>query len=120
MLTRVGIYEVGGCIVDLHEDRWGYCGVVYADPTIDPGDRVAWHFTELRGPPAGVHDERDLARAACSFGGYYSSDNRSHDVPDWAPSPEVADAISAASACEDKVTELNQLPPWCLDLEVEP
>jgi len=39
-------------------------------------------------------------------------------VPDWAPEPEVADAISDASACALAVEELDELPPWCVALDL--
>ena len=117
---HIGVYKVGDCYVNLHEDRYGYCGSVYADPSTDPSDRVSWHFDHLRGPAIGVHDERSLAISVCSFGGYYTSDNRGDDLPDWAPEPDIADAINNASAwVEDpaQVEELTFLPEWCFNME---
>lgn len=118
--VHIGVYKVGECLVDLYESRHGYCGTIYADPTTDPSDRTLWQFDHLRGPAIGVHDERSLASAACSFGGYHTSDNRGDDLPDWAPKPKVADAINNASAWveePDQVEELSELPEWCSDLE---
>jgi len=37
------------------------------------------------------------AAAAVGFGSYFTSDNRGDDVPAWAPSEDVADAISEAT-----------------------
>jgi hypothetical protein len=113
--SRIGVFRVGEAIVDLHEDRDGYWGAVYAR------DHV-WPFDGLKGPAIGVHDERELARAACSFGGYYGTFNRGDDLPDWAPrSPEIADAISDATCCAEEdgeVEELDDLPEWCAEMEV--
>ena len=116
--SLVGYFQVGDAIVTLCEGSDGtYSGTIFADPTTDPAGRAVWHFDGLHGPACGVHDERDLALAATGFGGYYTSDNRGDDVPEWAPAPVVADAIcqAAISADEsDQVTELDEseLPGW--------
>lgn len=67
----------------------------------------SWRFDGLRAAPAGfgpgigydspeAYDE--MAKSAVSFGGYYTTHNRGDDVPDWAPLPEVADAINDATS----------------------
>jgi len=37
---HLGVYQVGECVVDLHENGDAYSGTIYADPTVDPADRV--------------------------------------------------------------------------------
>jgi hypothetical protein len=115
MPYAIGAFKVGEAIVVLDETSSGYCGIVFADPTINPSDRAIWHFDNLHGPACGVHDERSLAVSACSLGGYYSTHNRGADLPDWAPEPEIADAIESAACCvenSDEVEEIEELPEW--------
>lgn len=70
-----------------------------------------WHFDELRAPAAGLYGARrqrvsadsppaydQMAASAVSFGSYYTTHNRGADTPDWAPEPEVADAIDDATS----------------------
>lgn len=119
--VHLGFFRVGLCYVDLYKSRGGsYCGTIFADPTSDPLDRTSWTFQNLRGPPAGFPDDRYLAMSACSFGGYYTSDNRGDDLPEWAPPAETADAISEASwwvQLSEEVEELDELPAWCSTVE---
>lgn len=71
---------------------------------------VYWDFDELFAPKFGfgvdVYGDRlaydsakaydEMAAAACDFGSYFTTHNRGEDVPEWAPSAEVADAIDHA------------------------
>lgn len=66
--------------------------------------RNVWHFKELFPPselpyaasPTSPSAFDLLAKAAISFGSYYTNLNR-QKVPSWAPSAEVADAIYQAT-----------------------
>jgi hypothetical protein len=92
---------IGDAVVNItYRDRGDYAG------TVSAGGRT-WRFEDLHAPRAGLgrgvaydspkaYDE--MAESAVSFGGYYTTDNRGDDTPDWAPSAEVADAISDATA----------------------
>jgi hypothetical protein len=42
-----------------------------------------------------------MAMSAAAFGSYYTTHNRGDDTPDWAPPPEVADAIDDAVSSGD-------------------
>lgn len=82
-------YIVGDAIVEL--DGLAY---PFIKATISvPDEGVEWEFEDLRVPTGNV---MDAVSAVCAFGSYYTSDNRGDDVPNWAPSPEVADAIEMA------------------------
>ena len=70
----------------------------------------SWSFTELRPPPVAMMDRRPipakiydaLAEAAADFGAYYTTGNRG-DLPSWAPSAEMANAIQyAVSIAQDE------------------
>ena len=76
--------------------------------TVSAGGRT-WHFRDLHAPRMGgaanrhgydspeAYDEQ--AASAVVFGAYYTTHNRGDDCPDWAPTPEVADAIEEAVQC---------------------
>jgi hypothetical protein len=54
-----------------------------------------------------------MAQSAASFGSYYTTGNRGSDVPGWAPSAEVADAIDYATSValrEDGSYEVSRRP----------
>jgi len=58
-----------------------------------------WRFADLRPPyrddPTSSDAYDRAAEDAVSFGSYYTSDNRPVDeLPEWAPPPHIADAIS--------------------------
>lgn len=68
---------------------------------------LKWKFDDLHPAPAGfgpgvgydsakAYDE--MAQSAAAFGSYYTSNNRGDDTPEWAPEPEVADAIEEAAS----------------------
>jgi hypothetical protein len=64
-----------------------------------------WKFDELKAPAWGFRFASDspwaydkMAESAVGFGSYYTSHNRGDYVPDWAPAPEVADAIHELSS----------------------
>lgn len=70
------------------------------------GTDLIWRFGDLHCPPAGfgpgiaydsprAYDK--MACAAVGFATYYTTHNRGEDTPDWAPSAEVADALSEAT-----------------------
>lgn len=89
---------IGDAIVDIrYDDRHSdYRGSVSA------GGRT-WKFTDLHEPRIGFGHGVDspeaydkMAVSAVGFGSYYTTHNRSDDVPDWAPNPETADAIDEA------------------------
>ena len=74
--------------------------------TIKAGGFV-WAFDALHPPaagfpngaPCGSPEAYDaMARSALSFGSYYTTHNRGGEVPAWAPSAMVADAISEATS----------------------
>ena len=66
--------------------------------------KKCWRFDDLNAARVGFGDHAydspeaydKMAASAVSFGSYYTSTNRGDEVPDWAPSPEVADAIDEA------------------------
>ena len=65
--------------------------------------QYVWKFGDLHAPRMGFRFAYDspeaydeMAQNAVSFGSYYTTHNRGDDVPDWAPPPEVADAIEEA------------------------
>jgi hypothetical protein len=65
--------------------------------------RVAWEFDDIglseyvhKGAADSPEAFDAVAAAAVSFGSYWTTHNRGDDVPEWAPTPEVADAISDA------------------------
>lgn len=67
------------------------------------GRRLTWKFDQLHAPRLGFPYAFDSAEAfdemadhAAAFGSYYTTHNRSDDVPDWAPPGHVADAIDEA------------------------
>lgn len=88
---------IGDAVVTIvYHDSGDYRGTVRA------GDH-SWHFEDLHAPRMGfsfaydspeAYDE--MARSAVSFGSYYTTHNRGDDTPEWAPPPEVADAIDEA------------------------
>lgn len=92
---------IGDAVITItYRDRGDYAGTVCAG-------RKCWRFDELRGPAIGfgrgiaydsprAYDE--MAESAVGFGSYYTTHNRGDDVPDWAPSADVADAIEEATA----------------------
>jgi hypothetical protein len=61
-----------------------------------------WPFDDLSsgvgylGATPDAYDE--MAASAVSFASYYTTHNRGDDTPDWAPEPEVADAIDEATS----------------------
>jgi len=90
---------IGDAIVTIaYHDDGDYRGTIKAG-------KHTWKFDGLHAPRAGLgpgvaydspeaYDE--MAASAVSFGSYYSTGNRGDDTPDWAPPPEVADAIEQA------------------------
>jgi len=81
-----------------NDDSGDYRGIVRAGG-------YSWHFDDLHAPACGhgpgvgydsskAYDK--MAESAVSFASYYTSDNRSDDTPQWAPSAAAANAISAA------------------------
>lgn len=95
---------IGDAVIDIEYTGyiWGddmYAGSITADGHV-------WKFSNLNAPRAGfvfAYDSPDaydkMVESAVSFGSYYTSDNRGDDLPDWAPPPEVADAISTVTSC---------------------
>lgn len=91
---------IGGAAVTIrYFDSGDYRGQISANGHV-------WRFADLHAPAVGfgpgiaydspaAYDE--MARSAVSFGSYYTSWNRGDDTPDWAPSPETADAIAEAT-----------------------
>jgi hypothetical protein len=64
----------------------------------------SWRFRDLHGPAIGFRFPYDspeaydrMAEEAVSFATYYTTHNRGDDVPPWAPSAEVADALEEAT-----------------------
>ncbi len=90
---------IGSAVIRIrYRDCGDYAGTVSADGMV-------WRFDDLHAPAIGLgagvaydssaaYDE--MAASAASFGSYYTSHNRSDDTPDWAPAPDVADAIDSA------------------------
>lgn len=77
---------------------------------VSVGGRV-WPFRDLKPPQIRTQGDGfgrgydapdaydEMAASAVAFGSYYTTHNRGDDTPDWAPAPEVADAIDAAVSC---------------------
>lgn len=74
--------------------------------TISHDGRHLWTFADQYPPRVGWGEgigydspaAYDMAaEGAIGFGSYYTTHNRGHDVPDWAPKPENADTISERS-----------------------
>lgn len=68
-----------------------------------------WAFNDLRQAPLGpTGDDKEwyakAISAAVSFGTYYTSSNRSGEVPSWAPPAETADALADATSEAYRVT----------------
>lgn len=84
----------------------------------------AWVFEHLYAPAMGfgcgvAYDSSDaydaMAASACSFGAYFTTHNRGHDVPEWAPPAEVADAIEHAisqAVNEDGSLDVRRTKRW--------
>ncbi len=91
---------IGDAVIRItYRDRGDYAGTVCA-----PGRRC-WHFENLWppqvmtfGPVDSPRAYDEMAASAVSFGSYYTSRNRGAEVPDWAPSAEIADAIDEATS----------------------
>jgi hypothetical protein len=84
------------------DNRANYAGTVRVG-------KYTWKFDDLASGVGGVSSGRGygypddspeaydkMAGSAVSFASYYSGINRGDDVPEWAPPPEVADAIEEA------------------------
>lgn len=84
---------------------------IYYDDALDeyhgtisvPSKNAKWRFDGLRAPRIGFNFASDsseaydrMAVSAVAFGSYYTTHNRGDDVPEWAPAPEIADAIEEA------------------------
>lgn len=94
---------IGDAVITItYRDRGDYAGTISV-----PKEKKTWKFDDLHAPGAGLgpgvgydspkaYDE--MAGSAVAFGGYYTTHNRGDDVPDWAPKPEVADAIDEATS----------------------
>ena len=90
---------IGDAVVTItYHDAGDYRGTVRAGG-------YSWKFDELNAPAAGFSFASDspeaydkMAASAVSFGSYYTTHNRGDDVPDWAPSAKVADAIDDATS----------------------
>jgi len=78
------------------EDRPQYAG------RITLPNKKGWSFKDLGGPRFGggsVDSPSTLSKmasSAVSFASYYTTHNRGDDVPSWAPSASLADAIEEA------------------------
>lgn len=79
-----------------------YKGIV----RVSDSDAV-WNFDSLYAPKSGfpsgaAYDSPEaydaMARSAVAFASYYTSYNRGPNVPSWAPSADVADAIAHATS----------------------
>src|ERR1700678_2363160 len=88
---------IGDAVITIeYHDSGDYRGTVRAG-------NHAWRFDDLHAPAMGFSHAYDspeaydkMAGSAASFASYYTTHNRGDDVPDWAPPPEVADAIEEA------------------------
>lgn len=103
------LFRVGDAFVILEgESLHGYYGVVLADGTTSPEDRVGWIFSGLKGPAIGPWYGTALVEAACSFGSCQSQDKY-----DGLPDKDVAQAI--ANACWGGIgveVKAESLPEW--------
>jgi hypothetical protein len=113
----MAIRYIGSAIIDIrYRDRGDYAGRIVAG-------KCSWRFQDLHAPQAGLgagvaYDSSKaydkMAGSAVSFGSYFTSDNRGEDTPDWAPEPDVADAINDATAwaMDDKGNyDVRRTPP---------
>jgi len=90
------------------EIRLQYCGrsdnnwAKYLGYILLP-DGQRHNFTDLCSgvglPGTRAEDFDEMAKAAVDFASYYTSHNRGDDLPDWAPSADLADAIEDAAMC---------------------
>lgn len=67
--------------------------------------KVSWDFTQVglseysyRGAADAPEAFDQAAAAAVAFGAYFTTHNRGDDLPEWAPSADVADAIEDATS----------------------
>ena len=102
----MAVRYIGDAVVRIsYHDSGDYHGTV----SVPAG---TWRFGCLHAPACGfgpgvayyspaAYDE--MASSAVAFASYYTSHNRGDETPDWAPPPELADAIDAATcgACSD-------------------
>lgn len=92
---------IGDAVITIsYRDQGDYAG------TITVG-KLTWRFDGLHAPRSGFargvaydssHAYDVMAASAASFGSYFTSRNRGRDTPDWAPPPDVADAIDEATS----------------------
>jgi hypothetical protein len=95
----MAIRYIGDAVIRItYRDCGDYAGTVTANGH-------TWRFADLHAPRCGFQFAYDspraydeMARSATTFGSYYTTHNRGDDTPDWAPAPEVADAIDKAVA----------------------
>jgi len=88
------------------EIRLRYCGrspdnrAKYIGYIILP-DRQRYNFNDLcsgvGSPGTRAKDYDEMAKSAVSFASYYTTHNRGDDLPDWAPTAKMADAIDNAA-----------------------
>lgn len=96
---------IGDAVITItYRDRGDYAGTVCAG-------RKCWRFEDLHAPRSGFGRDQNgrgisydspraydkMAESAVGFGSYYTTHNRGDDLPDWAPSANVADAIAEAT-----------------------
>lgn len=108
---------IGDAVIRIeYRDRGDYAGTISVPPRGFSAkhakyagrgkSKLVWAFEDLgapsigHGPGIGYDSPKaydSMAGHAVSFGSYYTSHNRGRDVPDWAPDPELADAIAEAT-----------------------
>lgn len=91
---------IGDAVITLEIEHEGMGPRVEYKGTIRAGG-YSWRFDKLSVPIFNKGSDSpeafdEAAASAAGFGSYYTTYNRGDDVPDWAPSPEVADAIDEA------------------------
>jgi len=88
---EVGLHYLGRS----NDNRAKYCGYIL----LQDGQRYRFNNlcsgVGIAGTAAADYD--DMAESAVGFASYYTTDNRGNDLPDWAPSADLADAIEEAA-----------------------
>lgn len=101
----MAVRYIGDAVIRIfYRDGDTYVGSVCVGGSAKSRGRC-WKFDDLNAPRGGFgysfgYDSAEaydsMAKSAVGFGSYYTTHNRGDDVPDWAPEPEVADAIEEA------------------------
>jgi len=90
-------YYSGSLKIELEQTGVSRDGRDVFKGTIILADGRRHDFGDLGSGCGGCRTEISMAESAISFAGYYSSDNRGDDTPEWAPPGDLASAIGDAA-----------------------